>query len=289
MHPTESYLASLSSGSLPAQRSVLRLVAGLLPRGKSLDDPTTLAYGDLMAVRSALAETKSPKYANKCIGVMRAIVTESWRMGLIDGDTRDRLRDIKDIRGERVPPGRHVLPDEVRAMIGTCDDSMIGARDAAILSVLYLTGIRREEVTALDVGDYDPANRTLRVMGKGNKERLQPVVGRAVDDLDRWVAMRGDSPGPMFCRVRRWAKADTCDRLSLPALHKIVKSRASKAGVHDLGVHDFRRSYVSNLLDKGHDLSTVSKLAGHSKPQTTMLYDRRGDAVRRAAAETLEL
>jgi site-specific recombinase XerC len=156
-------------------------------------------------------------------------------------------------------------------------------RDTAILAVQYGAGLRRAEVVALDLADLDRDSGALRVHGKGNKERLAyvPQGGRLA--LDEWLALRGVEPGPLFWPIGRTG-IPTPGRPSCQAILYIARRRGTAARVATFSPHDLRRSFISDLLDAGADLSAVADLAGHAQVETTRRYDRRGEAAKQRAA-----
>jgi integrase len=186
----------------------------------------------------------------------------------------------------------------LRALFGAClrDHTPIGARDAALLAVLYGSGLRRAEAAALNAPDYDPESGSLRVRaGKGNKERVCYTAAGERHLLEAWLKARreaGASPsaGPLFVPMLKGGK------LRLPLRHldsrsilDIAQKRAKEAGVKHLTPHDFRRTMIGDLLDAGADIATVQRLAGHAQVTTTARYDRRGEAAKARAAELLHI
>jgi site-specific recombinase XerD len=161
-----------------------------------------------------------------------------------------------------------------------------GARDAALLAVLYIGGVRRSELADLALEDYVPRPPALRVRGKGNKERLGPLTASAAAVLADWLALRGDGPGGLFRPGNKGGRI-VGDRLTSHAVYNVLAKRQRQAGVDKLSPHDFRRTFVGDLLDAGVDLSTVQQLAGHASVTTTARYDRRGEAAKRKAVEVL--
>ena len=164
-------------------------------------------------------------------------------------------------------------------MFSACTDDgrPLAARDAAVLGVLYGAGVRRAEAAALDLSDFDREAGALRVVGKGNKERLAYVRHGARDALDDWLALRGDAPGPLFWPVTKGGKLRP-RRLSAQAMLYVTRRRGQRAGVERFSPHDLRRSFISDLLDAGADLSTVRQLAGtprfRRRPATTVAVSR---------------
>ena len=183
-------------------------------------------------------------------------------------------------------PG-HALTVGAEDRTPCADSTPARTRFAAIFAVLYIGGIRRSELAGLDVADWTPAPPTLRIRhGKGDKERLVPLVGAAARALDSWLAVRGDRPGGLFLAITRHHTI-VGSGLTSHAVYTILAKRQREAGVAKLSPHDFRRTFVGDLLDAGVDLSTVQQLAGHASVATTARYDRRGEATKRRAIEAL--
>ncbi len=137
------------------------------------------------------------------------------------------------------------------------------------------------------MADWTPAPPTLRIRhGKGDKERLVPLVGAAAAALDAWLTARGDRPGGLFLAITRH-RTIVGTGMTSHAVYNILAKRRRAAGVAKLSPHDFRRTFVGDLLDAGVDLAAVQQLAGHASVATTARYDRRGEAVKRKAVEAL--
>ena len=168
--------------------------------------------------------------------------------------------------------------------------AVAGARDTAILATLRVGGLRRAELAGLTIDDYRPGDPPLLTVrrGKGDKGRELPLNAAAGAALDRWLALRGPAPGALFTRIDRWGHVDRRMRpLSTQAVYTILEKRAGEAVVADLSPHDFRRTFVGDLLEAGVDLATVQQLAGHADPATTARYDRRGRATKARATAKL--
>ncbi len=113
-----------------------------------------------------------------------------------------------------------------------------------------------------------------------------PLVGGAADALGDWLALRGARPGGLFLPITRHGKI-VGERMTSHAIYNVLAKRQAQAGVAKLSPHDFRRTFVGDLLDTGVDLSTVQQLAGHASVTTTARDDRRGEAAKRKAVEVL--
>lgn len=293
-HPAAVYLAGLSTGSRRTMRQALNTVAGILSDGQA--DAELLPWGGVryqhvQAVRAKLAETYAPATANKALSALRGVLREAWRLGHLDAETYHRAADVKAVRGETLPRGRELTVGELTALFRACaaDASPSGARDAALLSVLYGGGLRRSEAVALDLEDYDVDTGELRVrQGKGNKARLVYATNGGKLALDAWLIIRGTEPGALLCPVRKGGTIEL-RHLTPQAVYDALRRRAADARVSPFSPHDLRRTFVSHLLDAGADISTVQHLAGHANVGTTQRYDRRGERVKRRAAELLHV
>lgn len=287
-HPAAVYLRSVAAGSIRAIRRRLDVVAGILAPGADAHSFPwhLLGYQHAQAVRGVLVERYSPATANAHLSALRGVSREAWRLGYLSAEEYQRIADVEDVRGSRLPKGREVPQDELASLLRTCDDSAKGIRDRAIISLLYVTGMRRSEVVSLDV-DHLSEDGAIRLVGKGNKERLV-YAAAALPALQAWLAVRGEGDGPLFLPTRRGG-ALQARRMSAQSVLDLLMERAAEAGISHLSPHDLRRTCIGDLLDAGADISAVQQLAGHSSPRTTAAYDRRGERAKKAAAGRLSL
>ena len=293
-HPAFTYLASLAPGSRRTMRQALNVVASIVSGGV-LDAQTmrwdALRYTHTTAVRSILAERYAPSTANKILAALRGVLKDAWRLGLMDAETYRRASDLPGVRGERLPRGRALTTGELRSLFRVCgeDPTPAGARDAALLAVLYGAGLRRSEVVALDLEDYDAETGGLTVrQGKGRKDRLGYASNGAQAALDAWLAVRDKEPGALFLPIDKGGTIHR-RRMTDQAVLVVLRKRAGQAGVARFSPHDLRRTFISDLLDQGADLSVVQQLAGHANVSTTARYDRRGEKAKRKAADLLHV
>lgn len=138
-------------------------------------------------------------------------------------------------------------------------------RDRAMLELLYGTGIRVSELVGLNRGNVDFSERTIKVMGKGNKHRIVPIGRKAYDALK---AHLGTSPrrDPVFLGVRG-------ERITQRAVHRIVvKAIGRVADIEKKSPHVLRHSFATHLLDRGAELRAVKDLLGHESLSTTQIY-----------------
>jgi integrase/recombinase XerC len=151
-------------------------------------------------------------------------------------------------------------------------EAAVALRDSAVLELLYATGIRVSELCGLDAGHLDQGRRTVRVRGKGDKERTVPVGVPALRAVTRWLnagrpALATAASGTaLFLGVRG-------GRLDPRTARRIVHERLREAGTtRDTGPHGIRHTTATHLLEGGADLRSVQEILGHSSPATTQIY-----------------
>jgi site-specific recombinase XerD len=295
-HPALVYLASLAAGSRRTMRQALDVMAGLLTGGRC--DHDTLPWGALrfqhtQAVRSALMSHYSAATANKMLSALRQVLRTAWRLGYLSAEEYQRARDLKPVAGEtpEAAAGRALSYGEWLALFAICaaDRSPAGVRDAALIALLKVCGLRRAEVAALQVADYEHVTGKLWVRGKRNKVRVIPIEDTgAKDALADWLYLRGNAPGAIFTRILKGGTI-TQQGLTDQAIYYILQKRGDLATTAQFSPHDLRRTFAGDLLDAGADLSTVQKLMGHANANTTASYDRRGEQAKRSAVKKLHV
>lgn len=224
----------------------------------------------------------------------------AWRLGLLATEAYHRAVDLAPVCGETLPRGRALTVGELRALFSACNDGKnAGLRDQALLGVLYGCGLRRAEAVALNCDDYRQEGAELKILnGKGNKQRAVYLPPGAKTALEKWLWVRGESVGseadrPLFLPVLKgnaaWGGRIVLRRLSDQSVMDILLRRARQAGLQQTSPHDFRRTFISDLLDAGADIATVQKMAGHANVSTTARYDRRGEIAKQRAANLLHV
>lgn len=184
---------------------------------------------------------------------------------------RGRLRKnpAREVGAPRLPKKLVTfLPvDEAQALLDRPAAESVGRkRDQAILELLYATGARVAELCGLNQADLEWSQGTVRVQGKGGKERIIPVGDTALAALDSYLALRRQGDGPLF-RNRLGG------RLTPRSVHRIVKASARAAGLaRRVSPHTLRHTFATHMLDAGADLRLIQDLLGHSRLSTTQRY-----------------
>ncbi|WP_419621311.1 tyrosine-type recombinase/integrase, partial [Thiolapillus sp.] len=145
----------------------------------------------------------SPSTINATLAAIRGTAQTAFNLYRMDGDDLARIRAIKMVRGSRLPTGRMIPLGEISSLVNTCiaDEKASGPRDAAIIGLLYIAGLRRAEVVYLQRKDVDIKNQVLTVIGKGNKQRKAFLDIGTINALKDWLKYRTDIAGPLFVRV----------------------------------------------------------------------------------------
>jgi site-specific recombinase XerD len=289
-NPAAVYLAGLAHGSRRTMRAALQTIAAMIGAEWLRLDWAALRFQHTAAIRARLAEAYSPATANKMLSALRGTLKAAWQLGQMSADDFHRAAGLKSITGSALPAGRALTAGEIAALLEACaaDSSPAGARDAAMLALLRVCGLRRAELCALTLADFNAADGSLSVIGKRSKQRLAYVTGGALEALTDWLAVRGTEPGPLFCPVNKGGRV-TLRRMHAEAVFAALHKRAAESGVKDLSPHDLRRTFAGDLLDSGADIATVQRLMGHANVNTTARYDRRGEQARRRAVEALHV
>lgn len=265
---------------------------------------------DLTTLRGWLADQHRSGAARATLArrsaAARAFTAYAHRQGWLAADPGAQLG---------TPKARRVLPqvlrrDEMNVVLADCEDralrefaagqraaAALAMRDAAVLELLYATGIRVSELCELDGKGIDSGRRTVRVLGKGNKERVVPVGLPAMRALIRWAEVgrpvlanersgtalflgaRGGRLDPRTARRIVHARLRDAD-LAAAAKHAVADGDpaadeadgAGPSAVRDAGPHAIRHTAATHLLEGGADLRSVQEILGHSSPATTQIY-----------------
>jgi len=291
-NPALVYLARLAPGSRRAMGQALRVLVGLVGGPDVERFPWhLLRYAHTQALRAKIAERYAPQSANKILCALRGVLKECARLELMSAEEALRASDLPSLRGTRLPRGRALAAGELKALFDACDGSTArGARDAALLALLYGAGLRRSEAVRVGLRDLDLVGGSIRVTGKGDRQRAVPFAPGVREVVERWLLVRAEAPGPFLLPVRKGGRVEPDGRgMGGQAVLMILRRLAKRCGVAPFSPHDARRSFISDLLDAGADISTVQQLAGHAQVTTTTRYDRRGEHTRRRVIGMLHL
>ena len=258
----------LSDNSLQSYRhDLLNLQNRLAARGRSLQDATR---EDLLAVlASEMQQGKSPRSLSRYLSAYRQFYRWLVREGKIDSDPVALIESPKTGRG--LP--KAISEAQVELLLAAPDtDTMLGQRDKAMLELMYATGLRVSELVGLELSNINLNQGVVRVIGKGQKERLVPIGDEAHESLTTYLAsgrpeiLQGVQTDSVFVTTRK-------SGMTRQAFWYMVRRYAGMCDIpNKLSPHMLRHSFATHLLNHGADLRVVQLLLGHSDLSTTQIY-----------------
>lgn len=209
----------------------------------------------------------APATSARKLSAIRGFYRHMKRRGIVGANPWIGIRGPK--QGKKLPDFLSV--DEAFVLVEAPDpETPMGLRDRAILELLYAGGLRVSELAGLDLGDVDSG--LVKVLGKGNKERVVPVGSKALDALNRYLTVRGaldvkrNFPKALFLsRVGTRLTTRSIARM----IDRVVMQVAMLRHVHP---HALRHTFATHLLDGGADLRDIQELLGHARLSTTQRY-----------------
>ena len=230
---------------------------------------------DPLAVRSFLAHLRKEGLAKSSIGrhlsALRTFFTFLMREGRVSSNP---ARAVSSPRPDETLPRALSVAEAGAVMEAPDSERALGARDRAVLELLYASGVRVSEATHLDLDDVDLSARQLRTLGKGRKERIVPFGEKAADALRAYLPVReslrtGRAPEraePLFVNARGGRLTDRSVRRILD--HALFTAEVERHA----SPHALRHSFATHLLAAGADLRTIQELLGHASLSTTQKY-----------------
>ncbi len=245
--PAAAYLAQLGPGSRRTMTEAVGKLARIASGGQC--DASTLPWHELRiehtsAIRSRLAGDLAPATANKHLAALRGVLKQCWRLGLMDMDDYQRAIDLPAVHGPSPRKNRTLNQQELLGLVQACqaDRSPAGARDTALFALLFGAGLRRSEVVALDVSDFDRETGAITLRATASRPQRRLVAnGEGRQALESWLARRGETEGPLFNPVNKGGRIEL-RRLSEQAIYIACHKRSAEAGLPPVSPEDLRRS-----------------------------------------------
>ncbi len=236
-----------------------------------------------------LQEGKAPSTINLMLSALKGVAQKAWEFRQLDDHEFNVIRSIKGARGSRVIKGRALNAIESSRLISGCENerTIKGIRDAAIFALGVGAGLRRNELATICRSKINFQDHSIRLIGKGNKERIVYLGDAVWLRLEQWLKVRSNNGvDEVFCTVLKGNHLDETRKMSVSAIFKVITDRASEFGVPELGVHDLRRTFATRLFAMGTDINIVKEAMGHASVSTTQRYDMRGvEAVAKATKQ----
>ncbi|MCK9608657.1 MAG: tyrosine-type recombinase/integrase [Methylomonas sp.] len=290
--PVTLYLDNLAPTGRRSMRSALNAAVKLLGFEDKLENLPwqQIGYQHLAQIRNTLKQQgKAGNTINLTLSALRGVMKACFNLKLIDADQLLSINAVKPVRGSRLSKGRSLSVTEIQKLLRVCrrDKTLTGKRDLALLTLMLCTGLRRSEVVALTVDDFDVKTGLLVVQsGKGNKQRQIYLNADSRPAIRQWRQVRGNHEGRLFNPINKAGQIIN-KALTGQAIYQIVQQRAEHAQIGELRPHDLRRTFVTRLLEAGIDLNTTRQLAGHSDIKTTARYDLRDQKAQKQAVQAL--
>ena len=240
-----------------------------------------MTAADATSIRTFLAHLDnfgySPATTARKIATLRSFYKWMLRRGIVQTNPMVMIRTPKQTK--RLP--KAISVEQIDKLLSMPDNrETLGARDRAILETLYSTGVRVSELVDLNRTDLDQNEQTLRIRGKGKKERIVPLGSHALAAIRHYLTLL--EPDPRFTAVREAAVSDPSvalfvnkngGRLSARSVRRKLDKYLSQCGLDpSISPHTLRHSFATHLLENGADLRSVQELLGHQSLSTTQIY-----------------
>jgi integrase/recombinase XerD len=275
------YLDSLAPTGRKSLKTLLNQCASILGHQEPIErfDWSTLTFEKVHLIRSVFTEARyAVNSINLVLAGLKGIAKTAFNLGQIDADTMLRINSVKSLKGNAVRTGRRLSTAEVTKLLASCHTipcPTVRSRDRAILLVGIGAGLRCSEICSLNLSDIDFKSGILFVReGKGRKHRQIYLAADILQALLEWKKYRNGNRDALFSKIIKSGKV-TDSRLSSSGLDYMLASLQTLSSVEKFTPHDLRRTFITQLLEKGVDINTVRQLAGHSDVSTTTRYDKR--------------
>lgn len=328
MNTACAYTLYLNKLSLTSQRSIQSQIRSIGQRLSWLPDDIaqniqSIDYQTALRIQAMLvSERCSARSINRAMTAIKGIVKIAVILGKVEQLQYLQIQSISNLRhGEH--EGSPLTADQAAILLEVMQnaESPLSIRNAAIATLLLATGLRRSELSMLQLIHFDQEEQTLFVAkGKGNKSRTVFLPQWVMQFLERWLNIRSNKNGYLFCAVLAQQKAvlnlsanrklaaeikqnisllsqlkavpkvvpvDVSSGLDPSTIYRIVQSTTKAIGLEGVSPHDLRRTFITRLLEQNVDINTVRQMAGHAGIATTTIYDKRDKRFMKSAAEQL--
>ncbi|MFT6139732.1 MAG: site-specific recombinase XerD [Psychromonas sp.] len=281
--PAESYMRTLSDLSQSTVRSYLRNIARIFDKNiedfpwHQLDQDVVIYILDNLT-KTGLA----PGTVGSYLSAIKGVCLSALNKKTMSPERHHLINIIKKPKGSRVKKeGTLLSAENIRDLIKTCDQDLNktkGVRDKAIIIILRGCGLRRTELINIRINRINFTEKKLTVVGKGNKEREIWFSERVKQAILDWLGMITNSSleiaadNFLFLRAHKSGKVIN-QRICSQTVFDIFQAKQKLMMVKKFGPHDFRRTYITELINDGNAIEDIQGLVGHSSPETTRVYD----------------
>jgi integrase/recombinase XerC len=232
---------------------------------------------DNLTIRDFMAtlyeKNKKRSSIHRKVAALRTFFKFLCREGILEANPAEL---VASPRVERKLPNHLTIQEMIRFIEAPDIDTVLGKRDRAMLELLYASGVRVSELVGLNLSDIDFPNQTLRVKGKGRKERIVPFGEHAKQAIEGYLAVRGellveadiDRVDPLAVFINYQGT-----RITTRSVGRMVDKYVLRcSNLHHISPHSLRHSFATHLLDAGADLRTIQELLGHARLSSTQVY-----------------
>lgn len=279
MRALHSYLIELANSGHRAARTIDAYRRDLTPWVTYLEQQytnlPTSPKNDPLFLRIYLRQRAEQGVSNRSLARFLSALSGFQKYLSLDKSNKQYLFKIPRIKYSAKLPS-FVPQGEVgrlfeRADDGKNQDKYSSWRDYLMVALLYVTGIRREELARITLADIDTSRSMITVIGKGNKERAVPVGEVTMQDLRKYLSMREAFAAGTGARSNRLFLNRSGSGLSVRSIDRLVKKYGMKEGL-EFTPHTLRHSFATHLLENGADLMLIKEILGHASLSTTQKY-----------------
>lgn len=267
------YLLKEKNYSLLTLRAYLDDVVSFESFIKDGDDGATLEEVNYSQIRSWIVRLVDDGMANKSVNRKISSLKSFYKFLLksrqIEFNPLLKHKSLKTEKKVQVPFSEKELQDVID--FNDYPDDFEGVRNRLIIELLYTTGMRRAELIGLKLGSYDPGNRTLKVLGKRNKERILPVLDCTARVLAEYLVKRKElesiaDPDVLIVNLRGNKISESFVYRLINCYFSVVSEKVKRSP------HVLRHTFATHLLNNGADLNSVKELLGHASLSSTQIY-----------------
>ncbi|AUI67051.1 MULTISPECIES: tyrosine recombinase XerC [Glaesserella] len=224
---------------------------------------------DASTIRWILSQSHKQGLRAKSIGLRLVALRQFLAFLVKQGELKvNPTLGIKSPKANKHLP-KNIDAEQIGQLLNIESNEPLDRRDVAMMELMYSSGLRLSELQQLDLGDMDLASGEVRLLGKGNKERIVPIGSKALDAIQKWLAVRGQfqpKDNAVFLNQRG-------GRLSHRSIQLVMKKWGQKQALDThLHPHKLRHSFATHMLEASQDLRAVQELLGHSSLSTTQIY-----------------
>ena len=248
--------------------------AGAAATAVAVDPGTAILKADVNTIRAFLAFLTQENYSKattaRKLATLRSFYKFLVRRGKLETSPVAPIRTPK--QEKRLP--RFLDAEQMNVLLESPDtNTMLGARDRAIMETLYSSGLRVSELVALNLTDVDFLGEVLHIRGKGKRERLTPVGSPALQSIQRYLSFRDSDPRKANFDQQTLFINKHGQRLSTRSVRRKLDKYLLQAGLDPrISPHTLRHSFATHMLNNGADLRVVQELLGHQSLSTTQIY-----------------